>query len=206
MSPARQRQAAHVLLKTILQHALKLGLIPRNPLDVIDKPRVERNELQVLTPDEARKLLKAAEGHRLEVLIVLALATGARQGELFGLQWRNVELERSALTIQRTLIEVRGHLEFGEPKTGRSRRRVDLPDYAVRALRVLRANQQAIPHPTMLIFTDTEGEAASEVQLHQARLASAARQSRTSAGQVPLTAPQPRDGPLGRRREPKGGL
>ncbi len=40
--PARQRQAAHVLLKTILQHAMKLGLIPRNPLDVIDNPRVER--------------------------------------------------------------------------------------------------------------------------------------------------------------------
>ena len=156
--PARQRQAAHVLLKTILQHAMKLGLIPRNPLDVIDKPRVERKELQVLTPDEIRKLLKVAEGHRLEVLIVLALATGARQGELFGLQWRDVDLERGVLTIQRTLIEVRGHLEFGEPKTGKSRRRVDLPNYAVRALRTLRASQQATPHPTMLIFTDTEGK------------------------------------------------
>ena len=59
---ARQRQVAHVLLKTILQLALKLGLILGNPLDGIDKPQVKRKKLQVLTPDEIQKLLKAARG------------------------------------------------------------------------------------------------------------------------------------------------
>ncbi len=154
---AHQRRAAHVLLKTILRHALRLNLIPRNPLDVIDKPRVPRKEQQILSLHEIHQLLKAVDGHRLESLFVLAIASGARQGELFGLQWRDIDLERGVLSIQRTLIEARGHLEFGEPKTSHGRRRMDLPDSAVRTLRALRRRLPAIPHPTMLIFTDTEG-------------------------------------------------
>ncbi len=153
-----QRQAAHVLFKTILGHALKLGLIVRNPLDAVDKPRVGRKELQVLAADEIRVLLATARGHRLEALLVLAVTTGARLGELFGLQWRDIDLEAATLTIQRTLVEVGGHLEFGEPKTTRSRRRVDLPASAVRALREHRNRQPATPHPTMLVVTDTMGK------------------------------------------------
>ena len=156
VSPS-QRHAAHVLLKTVLSHALKLGLIGRNPLDAIDRPRVETKELQVLDPGQVRKLLETAEGHRLKPLLVLAVATGARQGELFGLQWRHIDLEAGVLTIQRTHVEVSGHIEFGEPKTKRSRRRVDLPRYAVEALKAHRSQQPAIPHPATLVFTDTSG-------------------------------------------------
>lgn len=156
VSPS-QRHAAYVLLKTVLSQALRLGLIARNPLDAIDRPRISRKELQILAPAEVRQLLEAAEGHRLKPLLVLAVATGARQGELFGLQWRDVDLETGVLTIQRTLVEVSGHIEFGEPKTKRSRRRVDLPRYAVEALRAYRSKQPATPHPATLIFTDTLG-------------------------------------------------
>ena len=153
----RQRQSTHVLLKTILGRALKLGLIARNPMDAIEKPRVARKEIQMLTPDQIRSLLATAKGHRLEALAILAIATGARQGELFGLQWKDIDLDAGTVTIQRTLIEARGKLEFGEPKTARSRRRIDLPGYAVTALRAHRGRQTATPHPTVLVFTDTEG-------------------------------------------------
>ncbi len=154
----RQREAAFVLLKTILRHALRLGLIASNPLDRIDKPRVPRKELQILSPDEVRRLLEVARGNRLEALLVLAVSTGARQGELFAVQWRDLDLEKGVLTIQRTLIEARGHLSFGEPKTKQSRRRVDLPAYAVEALREHRKRRAATPHPATLVFTDTEGK------------------------------------------------
>jgi integrase len=153
-----QRHAAHVLLKTILRSALRLGLIARNPLEAVDKPRIARRELQVLTPDQLRTLLASTAGHRLRPLLVLAVSTGARLGELFGLQWRDIDLDAGFLTIQRTLVEVSGHIEFGEPKTSRSRRRVDLPTSAVQALRDHRRQQPAIPHPNMLVFTDTVGK------------------------------------------------
>jgi integrase len=86
------------------------------------------------------------------------VATGARQGELFGLQWGDVDLAEGVLTIQRTLSEINGHHQFEEPKTKRSRRRVDLPRYAVEALKAHRSRQQATPHPVTLIFTDGAGK------------------------------------------------
>jgi hypothetical protein len=59
---AYRRHAAHVLLKTILKSAMKLGLIARNPLDALDPPRLPRKEIQVLTLAQIKKLLGAAKG------------------------------------------------------------------------------------------------------------------------------------------------
>jgi integrase len=60
--------------------------------------------------------------------------------------------------VQRTLIETSGRHTFGEPKTTRSRRRIDLPSYAVRALKAHHSRQPATPHPATLVFTDTLGK------------------------------------------------
>jgi integrase len=153
-----QRHAAHVLLKTILTQALKLGLVGRNPLAAVDPPRLPQKELELLNPAQVRQLLAAAVDQPFEALIALAIGTGARQGELFGLQWRDLDLEAGVMTVQRTLIEVNGHHEFGEPKTKRSRRRIDLPRYAVAALKAHRSRQPATPHPATLVFTDESGK------------------------------------------------
>ncbi len=55
-------------------------------------PSLGRNERRALTADEARELLDALSGDRLESLFVLALATGLRRGELLGLRWVDVDL------------------------------------------------------------------------------------------------------------------
>lgn len=152
-----QRRAAQALFKTILTRAVKLRILARNPLDALDMPRRPHREITILEPDEVQKLLEATRGDRLEAVYVLAVATGARQGELFGLRWSDVDLAAGSLTIRRTLIEANGELSFGEPKTPRSRRRVELPAYAVDALRRHLESQPAIPHPTALVFTDGTG-------------------------------------------------
>ena len=66
--------------------------------------------------------------------------------------------ERAAtLSIQRTLLDVNGTLEIGEPKTAAARRRIDLPAFAVAALRAHRTRLGVVPHPERLIFTDGRG-------------------------------------------------
>ena len=112
----------------------------------------------MLTPAQVRQLLKAATGHPLGGIIVLAIGTGARLGELLGLQWRDLDLDAGVMTVLRTLIEVNGHHEFGEPKTRRSRRRIDLPRYVVDALKAHRSRQAATPHPATLVFSDASGK------------------------------------------------
>jgi integrase len=95
--------------------------------------------MQALTREQAQTFLSQVAGDRLEALYVLALATGARQGELLGLRWEDVDLEAGRLAIRHTLSRIDGSL--GDPKTARGRRTVPLPPFVVTSLREHRRRQ-----------------------------------------------------------------
>lgn len=65
---------------------------PFNAAAMVSAPRGTRQEPKVLTPEEARRLLDAARGDRLEALYSVALALGSRQGEALGLKWSDIDL------------------------------------------------------------------------------------------------------------------
>jgi integrase len=88
---------------------------------------------------------------------VTAVGTGARLGELLGLRWGDIDFESKTISIQRTLLDHNGRIEVGEPKTARSRRRIDLPDFIVTALKSHRLRSPAQPHPTAWVFIDANG-------------------------------------------------
>ena len=71
--------------------------------DLVEAPRPERREMRTLSPEQARQFLDAARGHRLEVLFVLAISTGLRQGELLGLRWRDIDLDRHSMRVTGSL-------------------------------------------------------------------------------------------------------
>src|SRR5215216_3146267 len=124
----------HVVLHKALKAAVADGLIPRNAAAGLKLPRITREEINPLSPEETRRLLEAASGDRLEALYVLAIATGLRQGELLALNWEDVDLERSTLRVRRTLTRRGGKVFVGEPKTKKSRRSVNLTVATVDAL------------------------------------------------------------------------
>jgi integrase len=105
--------------------------MPQNTTELVIAPTSQRHEFTTLTAEQARSSLKAAQGDRLEALYVLAITTGLRQGELLGLRWQDVDLERRRLQLVRQL------------KTRQSRRAVLLPELAVTALVDHRARQAA---------------------------------------------------------------
>ena len=94
-----------------------------------------------LSASEARRLLEAAQGDRLEALYVLAIHTGMRRGEILGLNWKDVDLEGTTIRVRRTLTREGNGYALGEPKTKKSRRTVRLTQRAVEALRSHRAGQ-----------------------------------------------------------------
>ncbi len=100
-------QKIHVVLCKALSQAVQDGLIPRNAARSVKPPQVRRKEMQPLSAEEAKRLLEAARGDRLEALYVLAISTGMRRGELLGLRWEDVNLERGMLHIRRTLTRAR---------------------------------------------------------------------------------------------------
>src|SRR5947209_1568362 len=75
------------ILHGALEQALDWELVGRNVADRVSPGRVPKQTFTVLTAEQARQLLAAAAGERLEALYVLALHTGMRQGELLGLRW-----------------------------------------------------------------------------------------------------------------------
>jgi integrase len=76
-----------------------------NPVRTITKPREPRGRVRFLSDQERYQLLEECHASRnpyLHTIVVLALATGARRGELLGLQWPDVDLKRGTLTFQET--------------------------------------------------------------------------------------------------------
>lgn len=128
-------------LRMALGMAVERGTVPRNVATQAPAPRVERHSIRVLSPDEARLLLDAAEGDRLEALYSVALAVGLRQGEALGLHWEDVDLERAEILVHRSLQRINGKLQFVPVKTDKSRRTVSLPEETVTALRTHRIRQ-----------------------------------------------------------------
>src|SRR3712207_3144592 len=102
LSP-RTVQYIHVTLHKALKQAIADGLIPRNATEAVKPPQIGRGEMRPLNTEQVKVLFEAAKGDRLEVLYVLAVTTGLRQGELLGLKWDDFDLEVGTLQVRRTL-------------------------------------------------------------------------------------------------------
>jgi integrase len=139
---ARTIRTIHVVLHRALETAIRRRYIARNVCDDVSLPRLSRHEIQPLTSEQAHTLLAAAQGHRLECLLAVALATGMRRGELLALRWQDVDFEQNSLYVRHTvnLFERRGYIET-EPKTQSSRRSIILPSFVIEALKRHRVRQ-----------------------------------------------------------------
>lgn len=156
LPPATSKKAG-ITLSTALSDAVARKLIAANPSIGIKKPRVPKPEMKFLTQPELRKLLDAAAGHRLSAVFVLAGTCGVRQGELFGLQWGDVDFDRGTLSIRRALKEVSKKRWLEDCKTDGSRRTITLPAPALAALAEHRKAMLAEGHIDSHVFCDTAG-------------------------------------------------
>jgi integrase len=133
-------QRLHALLHKALKQAVHDGLVPRNVTEAVKAPRQSRKEIPVLTRAQARIFLRTAKGDRLEALYLLAVHTGLRQGELLGLKWSDIDLDRGTLQVRRILSAAKEGPRFTTPKSNQGRS-VRLTTQAVQALRDHRKRQ-----------------------------------------------------------------
>lgn len=141
-------QKIHHVLHKALAQAVRWNLIPRNPADAVKAPTPEPKEMRPLSAQEARRLLEAARGDRLEALYSLAVHTGMRRGELLALRWSDVSLgepetEPGVVRVRRTLTRTEDGkgVALGDPKTKKSGRTVRLTPGARDALKRHRTRQ-----------------------------------------------------------------
>jgi integrase len=132
----------HVTLHGALKQALRWNMIERNPCDLVDPPLRITPETITWSVDQTRKVLTMGDAGELAALWRLALICGMRRGELLGLKWDDIDLDRGTLSVRRTLSRGSGgtwHLT--EPKTASGRRQIALPESCVAALRMHRLRQ-----------------------------------------------------------------
>ncbi|HEY1716136.1 MAG TPA: site-specific integrase [Solirubrobacteraceae bacterium] len=150
-------------LRAALSDAEDSDLVTANAAAKCDTLQEDDFEVPDPAPEQVEALWRLASSHRRGALWQLALATGARQGELLGLRWSDWNVERGTLAIQRTLQRQGGEHQTFSPKTRGSRRVILLPDPAQEALRRQRAEQAArrLEAPRWedadLVFTDDRG-------------------------------------------------
>lgn len=132
----------HAILTAALKQAVKWRLVPRNVCEDVDAPSADSPERSVLNPGEILRLIQALEGDPLYLPVLLTLSTGMRRGEILGLRWSEVDLDRKRVSVTQTLSMLReGEPVFAPPKTEKSRRGIRLPEIAVEALGRRRAEQ-----------------------------------------------------------------
>lgn len=90
----------HANLHKALKYAVKLDLIPGNPVDKVERPKPKKYLAAYYTAEEMEQLFEAARGHRLELIIQFAAFYGLRRGEVLGLRWDAVDFEAGTLTIR----------------------------------------------------------------------------------------------------------
>ena len=135
----------HSLLHSAFENAVRWGFMSRNICDLVTKPRSMPREKQVLTEEQARQLLEAAKGHRLEALLTVAITTGMRHGELAALKWQDIDFEAHSLQVRRSVyfLAKYGYREK-EPKTEKGRRTISLPKVVMEALKEHREHQAEV--------------------------------------------------------------
>jgi integrase len=123
---ARTVRYAHVLMKCAMQQAVRWRLLLENPADGLKVPQQVRNEMRSLTIEQARALLKAAEGTMYGPVVAIALTTGMRPSEYLGLKWQDINWQQQTVSVVRSIRRLNGKWYFSDTKCSRSRRPVKL--------------------------------------------------------------------------------
>jgi integrase len=124
---------AYQLLGRTMTAAVNADMIARSPCRAVRLPKVEREEMRFLTPADVARLAGVINP-RYRALVLVAACGGLRIGELAGLRRRRVDLLRGTVDVAEIVVEVRGQLYTGPPKTRAGRRTVGIPRAVVEEL------------------------------------------------------------------------
>jgi len=155
----------HRVLSQALKYGVRQGYIGRNPCELVDPPSPRGKTMRTLTESEVIDLLISAEGSYYYPVIYTALSTGLRQAELLGLRWRDIDIASRSLSVNQTLYKRRGVVQFNEPKTAHSRRRVAMTPKLAEFLSEYRLERERLYHQIGkttslddLVFANYEGK------------------------------------------------
>lgn len=97
-------QHHYTIISTALNKAIVWGYIITNPNNRIEKPKIRKKEIECYSPEEVSKLIDVLQNEPLkyQALIMLALDSGARRGEITGLTWKDIDFKNCTMNINKS--------------------------------------------------------------------------------------------------------
>lgn len=135
----------HRLISTVLEQAVKEGLIPYNVARRATLPKMVHREVNYFQLDDVERIREALnlEPIKWRTITHLFLITGARRGEILGLKWDKVNVQKNTLTICSTILYSPDIGVYESvPKTEKSRRVIAVPPETIQLLQEYRQWQE----------------------------------------------------------------
>jgi integrase len=154
----RTVQIIHGIIRRVLNQAVEWQRIPRNVCSLVHAPRPDKKAAAFYTKEQLNTLLTAVRGQRFELIYILLVYGGFREGEVLGIHVEDCDLQNRAVNVQHQVVTVKGGMIISEPKTKTSRRVVTLPTMAYNALKV---HLEQLQQKQGLIFTTSSGRPIS---------------------------------------------
>lgn len=135
LSPTSVRYV-HNNLHKAFAYGVKTMVLPRNPAEQVDPPRINHFEAATLKPEEVVKLLTACRGTEIYLPVLLAVSLGLRRGEILGLTFDDVDLDNGVLFVRHSAqCNNLESFRLADTKTRSSRRTLLLPALVVSEIR-----------------------------------------------------------------------
>ncbi|OUO62076.1 hypothetical protein B5F74_02365 [Collinsella sp. An271] len=123
----------HAFVDLLMGHAVKHGLIAKNPCDEIETPRRDTKEKRALSEAELQDFISRLDPARsMDCAVLLAASLGLRRAEIVGLSWGDIDFAQGTVEIKRSY---NSHRHLVKTKTEAGRRTLPLSDFAAHALR-----------------------------------------------------------------------
>ena len=126
------------VISSAMDFAVDQKLISTNPTNGCALPKLEHREMKTLPAEQLASFLHEAKESGVFELYYIELATGLRRGELLGLKWEDIDLERGTIQVRRQIARIDGKVVEAPLKTKNSYRSLSIGTDAVEILR----NQQ----------------------------------------------------------------
>jgi len=149
ISPATQNKVRQAFF-VALQFAVEMGMLPYNPGQGIKRVKEEKHEREIFQLSELKLMFSAPWENKISyTACLLAVTTGARLGEVRGLQVKNVNLDTGSIDIVTNYVPVDG---LKNPKWDSIRMAVTLPDSTIKALKVIIESSPFSADPDSFVF------------------------------------------------------
>lgn len=161
---AKSCKALRGVLHNMLEYAKMNELIASNPCEHILITKTPAYQYYIYTQEETQKLLEIVKGNKdHELPVVLASKCGLRAGEIFGLRWEDIDLEKRTLQVHQVSIYANGKKTLKNvPKTATSAKPITIPMSVVNLLKEYK-NEAKFP----LVVCDDDGTPIVSSNYHQ---------------------------------------